>query len=271
MPKRIHSPSSINTYKQCPRRYYYQYIKKLPAKPSIHTIRGSVVHTVLEKFFEMELTGIDVRDFEHACRKRLQALLKYYWEKNNEIKLLKLSPDQLMFYFEESLFMLINWFNKFNDRIKESRELGIGAAFKKLIPEREHFIHSDELSIRGFIDAIEKNDAGVRLMDYKTSKSFEISEEYKLQLSLYALLYTVKFGSPPSTVGIYFLKDPDRFEYSLKVDSGLLGYAKSEIEIMNMNTQTDTMGDYPKKPSALCKFGSGQCDFYDTCFLKKEI
>ena len=45
---RVQSPSSIITYRQCPRKYYYHYIENLPTKPSIHTIRGKIVHSVLQ-------------------------------------------------------------------------------------------------------------------------------------------------------------------------------------------------------------------------------
>ena len=30
------SPSKINTYKKCPREFYYKYIAKLPEKKTIH-------------------------------------------------------------------------------------------------------------------------------------------------------------------------------------------------------------------------------------------
>ena len=50
----MQSPSSINTYKQCPRKHFYQYILNLPTKPSIYLIRGSIVHEVLEKFFDIK-------------------------------------------------------------------------------------------------------------------------------------------------------------------------------------------------------------------------
>ena len=35
MPKRVQSPSSISTYKQCPRKYFYQYVLKLPTQGNI--------------------------------------------------------------------------------------------------------------------------------------------------------------------------------------------------------------------------------------------
>ena len=54
MGRRVESPSSINTFKQCPRKYYYVYVKKLETLPSIHLIRGKIVHSVLEDFFKVD-------------------------------------------------------------------------------------------------------------------------------------------------------------------------------------------------------------------------
>ena len=55
---RIQSPSSINTHKQCPRKYWYSYVARLPSKPSIHLVRGTIVHAVLEKFFDTDVTNV---------------------------------------------------------------------------------------------------------------------------------------------------------------------------------------------------------------------
>ena len=46
------SPSAINSYYKCPREYYYTYIGKLKTKPSIHLVKGSIVHKTLEDFFK---------------------------------------------------------------------------------------------------------------------------------------------------------------------------------------------------------------------------
>ena len=50
--KKVQSPSSIKTYKQCPRKYYYSYILGLEQPPNVHTVRGNIAHSVLEHFFD---------------------------------------------------------------------------------------------------------------------------------------------------------------------------------------------------------------------------
>ena len=51
------SPSKINTYKKCPREFYYKYIAQLPEKKTIHLFRGSLVHKILETLFKCQISG----------------------------------------------------------------------------------------------------------------------------------------------------------------------------------------------------------------------
>ena len=80
MPTRIQSPSSINAYKQCSRKYYYRYILKLPTIESIHLIRGKIIHCVLEDFFKIEISTINKEHYEFELNIFLQSLLKKEWE-----------------------------------------------------------------------------------------------------------------------------------------------------------------------------------------------
>jgi len=270
--KRIQSPSSINTYNQCPRKYYYHYILKLETYPNIHTVRGNIAHTVLENFFTKDISHINMKNYETEVKVKVQELLIKTW-KDYEDKLSKLtlSQDVLTFYFEETLLMLTNWADKFIAKVKSFDNLSFKEIFQKLTPLREQRYISEELSVQGFIDAIENHDGKVQVMDYKTSKNFKLTPEYKRQLSIYALLYKQKHGVSPAKVGIYFLKDRGKYEYTLNVDEELLEQAKKEVEDIHNKTQSKNIEDYPKKPGPLCKWSTGQCDFYDICFNQKSI
>ena len=47
------SPSSIATWKQCPRRFFYEKILRLETEPGLEAVCGSFVHEVLEHLMEM--------------------------------------------------------------------------------------------------------------------------------------------------------------------------------------------------------------------------
>jgi len=269
MSKRIQSPSSINTYKQCPRRYYYQYIEKLPTKPSIYLIRGSIAHKVLEDFYDIE--ELEEYNIGNQLMKRLLILLKAYWEESHEeLHKLGLSDADLKSYFAETQNMLVNWFNQFWARYQDLRESGLDSheAFKKIIPVREELFESDEKGVRGFIDVIEEEDGSVCLMDYKTSKTDEITPAYKLQLSIYAYLYYLKHNHLPKRVGIYFLRHGTKL---LDVTNELIKEAQFEIEQIHMLTDTNDIDEYPQKTSGLCKWSAGKCDFFNKCFKASNL
>lgn len=265
MPRRIESPSSINTFKQCPRKYYYHYVEGLPSKPSIHLIRGSVAHLVLEKFFEEKLEMND-ENYENVIRNKLQEnLVKEWKEHKNQFDELKLTEQQLSFYFDETMMMILNFADHLLRRMNEIMAKGysLNMSFMKVTPLAEEKFESKKYSVRGFIDAIEKRDGKTYIMDYKTSKNSKINDAYRLQLSIYAMMYQERFGILPEKVGIFFLKDIEMF---LDVDEDMVKDAKFEIEQMHASTESDKKVDYVMKPSGLCKWSTGQCDYFDLCF-----
>jgi len=266
----IQSPSSISTYKQCPRKYYYQYILRLKRKPNIHQIVGGIAHSVLENFFILDLG--DAQDHKTQLQKHMLTLLDNQWNyRKKEIESFNLSQTEKNYYSNELSLMLINWLNQFFDKIDKDMKNGFSfnESFKRLAPGiREYNIVSESLMVQGFIDAVENRDGKVRLMDYKTSKNNLIDEAQKLQLAIYALLYKEKHGVQPDKVGVYFLKHD---EQDMEVDQDLLKNAMFEIEQIHMSTESNDLKDYLKSQSPLCKWSTGKCDFYDVCVNQKEL
>ena len=269
MQKRLQSPSSINTYKQCPRKYYYKYILKLPTVPSFHMVRGKMAHSVLEDFFDIDISEINMKNFEIKLKQQIQKLFFAHWKLNGElIKNFDINPDKEKFYFSETMLMLLNWLEQFIQKVKNFENLSFAEIFKKLTPLREKRFLSEDLYVQGFIDAIEHTDNEILIMDYKTSTNLNINEEQRLQLAIYSLLYKEKHGQTPNKAGIYFLRYKPKF---IAVDEELLAGAKHEIKLIHQNTQSTNIDDYPLKPGPLCKWSSGQCDFYSICFEQKTI
>ncbi len=263
---RIQSPSSINTYKQCPRKYYYSYIKKLPTRPSIHLTRGTIVHETLEYFYERPIQPV-TDDRYTQLQFHVLSLLKERWtEYEAEIASLGLTADEITFYKEETRLMLLNWLTHFWKKMQLDMAAGMSfeQAFARHTPKRETEYASNEHRIRGFIDAIHESDGVVQIMDYKTSKHPVITPEYRLQLAIYAFLYKHNHGVVPHTVGIFFLKHGEQL---MEVNDELIDHARLEIAWVHERTQTNDLNEYPKKASPLCNY----CDFYDYCWKQKEL
>ena len=267
MAKRIESPSSINTFKQCHRKYYYQYLAKLPTLPNIHQVRGNIAHSVLENFYNIDSSSLTPENYTSKFKTSIQKLLVHYWNHYQpKLKELHLHPDQERFYFEETMLMLMNWINHFmeelNAKITE-KNISVQEAFQLLTPLREQKFVSDTYSVQGFVDAIHQIEDQVHIIDYKTNAHFEVKAEIKLQLGIYSLLYLEKNGKLPSKVGIFFLRHKLKM---MTVDAELLELARREIELIHAHTSTlEHIDDYPRSTGPLCKWSTGQCDFFETC------
>ncbi len=273
MTKRVESPSSINTFKQCRRKYYYQYIEKLPVQPNIHQVWGNIAHSALENFFTINTAQLNEENFARKCRESIQTFLLYHWKQSQgKLRQLQLNQDQERFYFEETMLMLMNWVNHFVEDLSalmKKKNISAEEAFVTLTPLREQEFASEKHSVRGFIDAIRQIDDEIQIIDYKTNSTFELKESIKLQLAIYSLLYFEKHQKMPSKVGIFFLRHKLKL---MPVDEKLLALAKKEIEEIHQHTGcTEKIEDYPKTINSLCKWSTGKCDFYDVCQPHEKI
>jgi RecB family exonuclease len=270
--KRLESPSSINTFKQCKRKYYYQYIKKLPTFPSIHLVRGNIAHSALEHFFDIDLSEVTDENYPLKFREAIQKLCLHFWKHYKpRLDSLRLGKDKEMFYFEETMLMLMNWTNHYIKDIKElmeEKKYSVQEAFQELTPIREQKFKSEEHHVRGFIDAIQHVEEEVHIIDYKTNAKFDFKESIKLQLAIYSLLYYELHGKMPAKVGIFFLRHKLKM---INVDEELLELAKREIAMVHLHTSsTEEIEDYTPTITPLCKWSTGQCDFYKVCEPHKK-
>jgi CRISPR/Cas system-associated exonuclease Cas4 (RecB family) len=139
------SASAIKTYTQCPRKYYFTYIQKLPKKKWPHIELGNFVHDVLESFHNTlrdtptppEEWGSLLKDI---CRKTLSshALTK---EQRGTAK------------------------SMLDTYLAKLRSEGLP---KVLFNEKEFTIElAGNIVLRGFIDRVDQTDSGVEIVDYK--------------------------------------------------------------------------------------------------------
>ena len=264
MGKRVESPSSLNTFLQCQRKYYYQYIENLPTKESIHTIRGTIAHAVLEKFYSLDVLSFSPEDYARQFSTAVQEIFLQEWEaRAEELFALQVPSEELQRYFEDTLFMLLNWCTHFTQEFSRMFTGNILETFQRMKPVTEVEYVSEELSVHGFIDALHRKGDEVQLIDYKTNTTPEIKESMRLQLGIYALLYREKHGKAPQHVGIFFLRDR---LYLFPVEEELLEYARKVLLMVHAHTSvTEDKEGYEKTVGPLCKWKTGQCDFYETC------
>ena len=233
------SPTSINTYLWCPRKYYLKYIKGLKEKPSIHLIRGKAVHDSIAQFHQTFREKFDT--FEEMKAELLSFYNQAWSAQEEEIRNLRLTETELNEYYYESAEMLIGWLKRHLKAVKKDQPK----------PETEVRLFSQRYRVMGIIDAIYNQNGKAFLTDYKTSKRDELTQDIKVQMAIYALLYKEDYGMLPDTIAIDFLKHEKAIPF--KVTDEFTDYAIKVCRDIHEKTSSVDEKDYPCKCGGWCK------------------
>jgi putative RecB family exonuclease len=245
------SPSRAADFKACPLLYRFRCVDRLPETPSIAATRGTVVHAVLEKLFDLP-----------AAERTLQAateLLPGAWERIRAEEpavdaLFSEDPDGVQFgeWLRSAGELLQNYFRLEDPtRIEpESRELAVDVVV-------------DGVRLRGVIDRIDVAPGGeVRVIDYKTGTSPREAFEGKalFQMKFYALVLWRTRGVLARQLRLMYLTDTDTLSYQPDVEE-LLRFERTLLAIWRAIERALQTGDFRPNPSRLCEW----CDHQAHC------
>ena len=214
------SPSSINSFHYCPKKWYEVYVEQVEQGDTIHTIRGKAVHKACEDIFNkdfMETLPYTVAEAVPILKEKIQFIFDNEWNNyDSDLKTLELNNDEINNVYSQSAYALQTFIDRkivdaqiLMDKGKAKR---FRTAFKRVAPVfRELWVEDTELRLGGFIDCVQ-NDVysdDIALIDYKTSlrKDEMLTIDYRRQLAIYAYLYEKKTGVRARYVGIHYLLD----------------------------------------------------------------
>ena len=231
--KRWLSPTSINSYLRCPRSFYLSKIDKLKQKPSIHLIRGTAVHSAIEKFYKHKINRCANMDYTEL-RQIVGDLFRDEWKnKKEDFKTLDLAIDEISFFYSDSQKMMINFLDDF------IRDRG----FEKPDPIIEKTLFSHKYLLLARLDKIDKYNLPHYVEDFKTSKSIEITPDIKRQMGICALLYQEVYKKKP-VLGVNFLKFKNG-KRIVRISDDYINKIKSLILEVHTRTQSEHVKDYP--------------------------
>ncbi|MFC1829021.1 RecB family exonuclease [Thermodesulfobacteriota bacterium] len=245
--KRWLSPSSINAYLRCPRSFYLSKIAKRKQKPSIHLIRGIAVHNAVGEFYKRKLHRCGTADYSDLKNTVIDLFEDEWDDQKDSLLECKLSLDDIEFFMADSRNMMVNFLH---DLVK-------GGGFEKEAPTIEKMLFSKKYLLLGRIDAIHNSRDPPLLIDFKTCKSKEVTEDYKRQLGIYALLYKENFNILPD-VGIHFLKFQDGLE-TFQITNDYVDEIRGFVLDLHAKTQSENIEDYPCK-CGWCKKNFGNIE-----------
>jgi putative RecB family exonuclease len=288
LPEKL-SPSRIKDYMQCPKLFYYKSILKLPTKGTIHTLRGEVVHLVLEQIFThpTEERGVDqavlyakgalnltvnpvvareevldpyetklrdALDLWDLSEKEVERALKKSYD-SLEILELNGGAEQLLLEVIE----LINSYYKMENPLKfdpKDRELHVEAEIKGY-------------KIQGYIDRLDvfekKGVEEVYISDYKTGSvpGERYLEEAFFAMKIYALLLKLSKGVSTKALRLLYVKTGERSGIkSFEVDEKTLEATQKQVGSVISNIKKDFKTEsWSTKKGPLCNW----CSFKDIC------
>ena len=252
------SPTSILTFRRCPREFYYHYVLKLPTPSNIHLIKGSVVHTVLENFFKY--------GFKDNLEDSMEDLFVKEWETyKEELASLNLPAEELERQEQDCRNMLSMFLRTFRIKMDGLKWSGKAEndrhAYYLLKPKfREKFMEDKDLNVCGFVDRIHNDFSGITTIgDYKTGSRYGIGikDEYEIQCGIYALLYELNTGQRADYTSIIFIRFGE--EVRTRVTPDQIKTALDVIKETHEKIKSDKMCDYPTNQSKFCKW----CSFFE--------
>jgi putative RecB family exonuclease len=288
------SPSRAADFKTCPLLFRYRTIDRLPEQPSADQVRGTLVHAVLERLFDLPAA--------ERTPAAAAALVEPQWERLVEEEpalgelfaraiaaeraaasaaLADADADEPAVVREWAVSgqpALVDVPEDPGDEASRLAAFLIGARTllqgyfavedpTRLEPaERESLVSTlvdDDLLIRGYIDRLDVSPAGdLRVVDYKTGGAPREAFEGRalFQLKFYALVLWRTRGVVPRVLRLLYLKDAEVCDYSPDAEE-LERFERTLVALSQAVERAKQDHDFRPKPSRLC----GWCSFHDFC------
>jgi putative RecB family exonuclease len=243
------SPSRASDFKTCPLLYRFRSIDRLPQRPTAAATRGTLVHAVLERLFDLPAG--------QRSPAAAEALLEPEWARLAEAEpgLAELfeTPEALTEWLASARGLLTGYFT-----LEDPNRLAPA--------ERERLVEvvtESGLRLRGFVDRIDVAPTGeIRVVDYKTGAAPRESFEGKamFQLKFYALVIWRTRGVVPRLLRLLYLGDREILDYTPDPEE-LLRFERTLQAIWAAIDRATTARDFRPSPGPLC----GWCDHQALC------
>lgn len=246
------SPSRAGDFKQCPLLYRFRAVDRLPETPTKAQVRGTLVHSVLERLFALPRGG---RTPETA-----RELLRPTWSELSEE-----SPEWMEIFTDPaSAEEVAEWLTSAEKLLDSYFELEDP---RTLSPEACELHVETELDsgvlLRGYIDRLDVAPTGeIRVVDYKTGAAPRLIGEAKamFQMKFYAVVLWRLRGVVPRQLKLLYLSDGQALAYTPD-EPELARFERTLEAIWQAILRAGRTGDFRPNPSKLC----GWCSHQDLC------
>ncbi len=244
------SPSRAGDFMTCPLLYRFRVIDQLPEKPSQAAVRGTVVHAVLERLYDLP-----------APRRSVQAalgLLEPQWE-----RLLAEEPAYAEMFADDA--ERAEWLTQARGMLERYFTLEDPTRLEPA--ERELYVQAvldGGLMLRGYVDRLDVAPTGeVRVVDYKTGSAPGPDFEAKalFQMKFYALVLWRLRGEVPRLLQLVYLGGRGEVLRYAPDEADLLATERKVRALWTAIERALETGEWRARRSRLCDW----CDHQALC------
>jgi putative RecB family exonuclease len=249
--KEIYSPSRLASFEDCPRKFYYRYVEKLPVDTEgVEAFVGKRVHEVLERLYHF--TGRGMVPSLAKVLDRFRALWADAWSPER-IRIVRegIEPHH---YRANGERCLTNY-DRRHYPFDHGETLGL--------EERVSFQldAAGGYRVQGIVDRIVRApDDAIEIHDYKTGQRVPRQEQLDQdrQLALYQIGVAERFDHAGSIRLVWHYLLSDQLRTSTRTPEAL---ASLRDETMGLIDRIRAEREFEPRPSALCRW----CEYSEIC------
>jgi DNA helicase II / ATP-dependent DNA helicase PcrA len=245
-PPKKFSFTQLQDYNDCPYKYRFKYVLKVPTKGSKNFSYGNTIHNTLQKFFQLTT---------ESGKPTLDDLLGIYqdsfiddWYPDKETK---------STYYQKGLESLETFYKLYKEKPPEVKFIEYPFTLK--IKDGK-----DIISISGKIDRVDQTGKSVRIVDYKTGKAKDqLQAEDKEQLLIYQMATEDILKEVVGELIFYYLDNNQKISFlGTEKDT-----SKVREKIINSVRQikSRSFSAKPKMGARSCQW----CDFNSICDFRE--
>jgi len=237
------SPSKIQTYEECPLKFKFQYVLRVPTPSKTYFGMGTAIHAVAENLTKMQ------KDGKESTEKLALEILDKQWDHSSyRNQRTKENQDKV----------------KSKDMVKTYMEWEKNNPNTPVEVEPKFEIKINDVTVSGKIDRVEQTPEGeYEVIDFKTGYAYKNKNTIKedVQMNIYALGTEKLYGKLPTKTSLFYIKDNKIVTHF--------------IEKETLDEFTKSLGDkidaiFEEKFDAIPEFRKcSRCDFANICDAKE--
>jgi putative RecB family exonuclease len=234
----------------CPLLYRFRTLDRLPEPPSAAATRGTVVHAVLERLFDLPAT--------QRTPDRAKAMVGPQWQELRDAE-----PEVGgLFDGDDRAAALAEWLAGAEELVE--RYFGLEDPQRLEPAEREFYVETtleSGLRLRGYVDRLDRAAATdeLRVVDYKTGNAPPPGFEQRamFQMRFYALVLWRRYGRVPKLLQLVYLGSGEVLQYEPD-EADLMATERKLTALWRAIERAARTGDWRPSPGRMCDWCAHQ-------------